>query len=77
MLPALLRAAAAFGGAGADKVALHVRQAAENGDHQSAGAGAGVGPMPPRKVYGLLPHVEVGLVKLLAGIANGDTLKRA
>jgi hypothetical protein len=44
MLPTLLRPAAAFGGAGADKVALHVRQSAENGDHQSARAGAGVGP---------------------------------
>ena len=44
MLPALLRPAAAFGGAGADKVALHVRQPAKNGNHQAAGAGAGVGP---------------------------------
>jgi hypothetical protein len=31
MLTALLRPAAALGGAGGDKVALHVRQAAENG----------------------------------------------
>jgi len=44
MLPLLLRPAAAFGSAGADKIALHVREAAENGDHQSARAGAGVGP---------------------------------
>jgi hypothetical protein len=43
-LPALLRPAAALGGAGSDKVALHVRQAAENGQHQAASAGAGVGP---------------------------------
>ncbi len=43
-LPALLRPAAALGGAGADKVALHVGQAAENGNHQAPGAGAGVGP---------------------------------
>ena len=44
MLTALLRPAAALGGAGADKVALHVGQAAENGNHQAPGAGAGVGP---------------------------------
>jgi len=44
MLPALLRPAAAFGGAGADKIALHVREAAEYGNHQSPGASAGVGP---------------------------------
>jgi hypothetical protein len=43
-LPALLRPAAALGGAGADKIALHVRQSAENGNHQAPGAGAGVGP---------------------------------
>ena len=43
-LPALLRPAAALGGAGADKVALHVRQAAENSNDQAFGAGAGVGP---------------------------------
>ena len=44
MLAALLRPAAAFGGAGANKVALHIGKAAEDSDHQSAGAGAGVGP---------------------------------
>jgi hypothetical protein len=33
-----------FGGAGADKIALHVRQPAEIENHQSPGAGAGVGP---------------------------------
>ena len=44
MLPALLRSAAAFGGAGADKIALHGRQAAEYSDHQTPGARAGVGP---------------------------------
>jgi Pentapeptide repeats (8 copies) len=44
MLPTLLRPAAAFSGAGADKIALHVRQSAENGNHQPPGAGAGVGP---------------------------------
>jgi hypothetical protein len=43
-LPALLRPAAALGGAGSDKIALHVREAAENGNHQAPGAGAGVGP---------------------------------
>ena len=44
MLAALLRPAAALGGAGADKIALHVGEAAEHGDHQSPGAGASVGP---------------------------------
>ena len=43
-LPALLRAAAALGGAGADKIALHVGEAAQHGYHQSPGPGAGVGP---------------------------------
>ena len=43
-LPALLRPAAALGGAGADKIALHVGEASEDGDHQPPGAGAGVGP---------------------------------
>jgi hypothetical protein len=33
--------APAFGGTGADKIALHIRQPAENGDHQAPGAGAG------------------------------------
>ncbi|MGA8760612.1 MAG: hypothetical protein WB611_30655 [Stellaceae bacterium] len=44
MLPVLLRPAAALGGAGANKVALHVRKAAENGNHQPPCAGGGVGP---------------------------------
>jgi hypothetical protein len=44
MLPSGLGAASAFGGASADKIALHVRQPAENGNHQSSCAGAGVGP---------------------------------
>ena len=44
MLPFGLGAAPAFGGTGADKIALHVRQSAENGNHESPGAGAGVGP---------------------------------
>src|SRR6516165_2989582 len=44
VLAALFRPAAAFGGAGADKVALHVSEPAENGNHQSPGAGAGIGP---------------------------------
>jgi hypothetical protein len=39
-----LGAATAFGGAGADKVALHVRKAAEYRQHQAPGAGAGIGP---------------------------------
>jgi len=43
-LPALLRPAAALGGAGADKISLHVSEAAENGNHQAPGAGAGIGP---------------------------------
>ena len=43
MLAALLRPAAALGGARADKVALHVRQSAQHGNHQAPGAGAGVG----------------------------------
>jgi hypothetical protein len=44
MLSTGLGAAPAFGGVGADQVALHVCQAAENGNHQPPGAGAGVGP---------------------------------
>ena len=44
MLTALLRPAAALGGAGADQIALHVREAAENSNHQASGAGVGVGP---------------------------------
>ena len=40
MLPALLRAAAALGGAGADKIALDVGEAAEDGNHKPPGAGA-------------------------------------
>jgi hypothetical protein len=35
VLPALLCPAAALGGAGADKIALHVGEAAENGNHQA------------------------------------------
>lgn len=44
MLAAPLCPVAALSGAGADKIALHVREAAENGVHQSARTGAGVGP---------------------------------
>jgi hypothetical protein len=44
MLPLRLGAASAFGGARADKIALYVRQSAQDGNHQSPGAGAGVGP---------------------------------
>jgi len=44
MLAALLRPAAALGGASADQIALHIREAAENSNHQASGAGAGVGP---------------------------------
>jgi len=44
VLPALPRPAAVLGGAGADKIALHVGEASENGGHQAPGAGAGVGP---------------------------------
>jgi hypothetical protein len=34
VLAALLRAAAALGGTGADKVALHMREAAQHGNHE-------------------------------------------
>lgn len=44
MPPLGLGAAAAFGGAGADQVALNIGEAAENGNHHPPGAGAGVGP---------------------------------
>jgi hypothetical protein len=44
VLTAFSGPATALGGAGADKIALHVRQAAEHGNHQAPGAGAGVGP---------------------------------
>jgi len=37
MLSLGLGAASAFGGAGADQVALHVGEAAENGEHQAPG----------------------------------------
>src|SRR5712671_5761161 len=43
-LPALLGPAAALGGAGADKVTLHIGETAKDGDHQPPGAGASVGP---------------------------------
>jgi hypothetical protein len=43
-LPELLCPAAALGGAGADWIALHVRQSAQHGNHKPPGAGAGVGP---------------------------------
>jgi hypothetical protein len=39
-----LGAAPAFGGAGADKIALDIGQAAQYREHQPPGAGAGVGP---------------------------------
>jgi len=39
-----LGAAPAFGGAGADQVALHFGEASENRQHQAPGAGACVGP---------------------------------
>ena len=44
MPPSGLGAAPAFGGAGADQVSLHVRQTAQHGQHEPAGAGAGIGP---------------------------------
>ena len=44
MLAALLRPTATLGGAGADNIALYIGEAAENGNHQAPGAGAGVGP---------------------------------
>ena len=37
-------ARAAFGGAGADKIALDIGEASKYGEHQAPGAGAGVGP---------------------------------
>jgi len=42
--PAPLCPVAALCGPGADKIALHVGQAAEHSQHQPPGAGAGVGP---------------------------------
>jgi hypothetical protein len=39
-----LGAAPAFGGAGADKIALNIGKPAEYRQHQAPGAGAGVGP---------------------------------
>src|SRR6202040_292317 len=44
MLSTGLGAAPAFGGAGADKIALDIGQASEYRQHQAPGAGAGVGP---------------------------------
>lgn len=44
MLPAFLRSAPSLGGAGADKVTLHVGQAAKDSNHEPPGAGTGVGP---------------------------------
>jgi len=44
VLSSHLGAAPAFGGACADKIALNIGQAAENRQHQSPAAGAGVGP---------------------------------
>ncbi len=44
MLPSRLGAASAFGGAGADKIALNIGKPAEYRQHQAPGAGGGVGP---------------------------------
>jgi hypothetical protein len=44
MLSLRLGAAPAFGGSGADKIALHVGETSEYREHQAPGAGAGVGP---------------------------------
>ena len=44
VLPLGLGAAPAFGGAGADKITLHIRQSAKYRQHQAPGGGAGVGP---------------------------------
>jgi hypothetical protein len=44
MLSLGLGAVPAFGGAGADQVALNIGKAAEYRHHQAPGAGAGVGP---------------------------------
>jgi hypothetical protein len=42
MLPALLRAAPAFGGAGADKITLNIGKPAKYRQHQAPGAGGGI-----------------------------------
>ena len=44
MLSACLRPATAFRRAGADEIALHVRQSAEHANHQPSGAGGCVSP---------------------------------
>ena len=44
MLPARRRPASAFGRAGTDQVTFHVRQTTQHGQHEAAGAGAGIGP---------------------------------
>jgi len=44
VLPSGLGAAPALGGAGADQIALHVREASEYRQHQAPGAAAVVGP---------------------------------
>ena len=59
-LPALLRPAAALGGAGADKIALHVGESSENGNHQAPGAGASVSPR-----LGKRPELRLGVHDLL------------
>ena len=68
-LPALLRPAAAVGGAGADKVALHVSEAAENGNHQAPGAGAGIGPR-----FGERTELRFGVHAVSLEIVAGLTL---
>jgi len=44
MLAALLGPAATLRRSGADEIALHIRQAAEDGQHQPPGAGGSIGP---------------------------------
>ena len=51
-----LSAASAFGGMGADKVALDIGQAARYRNHQAPGASAGVGPTVP-----LVTGIDLGV----------------
>jgi hypothetical protein len=52
----LLRSAPAFGGTGADQVALNIGQAVEHRQHQAPGAGAGIGPR-----FRELPELRLGV----------------
>jgi hypothetical protein len=56
-LSACIGAAPAFGSACPNKIALHVGEAAKDGNHQAPGAGGGVGP---RLGQGKAPHTGQG-----------------